>query len=328
MVTLLMNMSGHFLKIILLLLYFVCFSQAASAAEKYHTNIRYLYVQPGQTLHNIVRRLYPQRKKEWSKLRSEIVKINPHAFFNGDEARMKAGVRLELPKRMVIRPEVRPPARRKQVGVVEKAHGRVIAIDEYKRSRDLNVGKAVFLGDKIVTGEDGYLRLKMIDKAILDLHCYSIMVIEDYAIKGKRRSIINLLQGSIHRVTGTIGKLTGDVYEMKTPIANVGVRGTEYALRVYQSKGCGGSANADNGFYLEVIKGLVNVHNKAGKLLVAKGDTAYVPLPDKKPVEKKFNPAILRPVKKAPAPTPSMVKDNSISIWWWLLGIVVIAIAV
>ncbi len=322
-------MLGHSLKILLLLLYFFffCFSQAASAEEKYNTNIRYLYVQPGQTLHNIVRRLYPQRKKEWSTLRSEIVKINPHAFVNSNESKMKAGVRLELPQRMVVRPEVRPPARRKQVGVVEKRRGRVIAIDEYKRSRDLNVGRPVFLGDKIVTGEDGYLRLKMIDKAILDLHCYSIMVIEDYAIKGKRRSIINLLQGSIHRVTGTIGKLTGDVYEMKTPIANVGVRGTEYALRVYQSKGCGGSVDADNGFYLEVIKGLVNVHNKAGKLLVAKGDMAYVPLPDKKPVEKKFNPAILHPVKKA-VPTPSMVKDNSISIWWWLLGIVIIAVAI
>ena len=316
-------MSGLFLKICLLLSLFSCLQIPAYAGEKYNAEVRYLYVQPGQTLHNIVRRLYPERKKDWPELRAEIVRSNPYAFLNGDETRMKAGVKLQLPKRMVVRPETLPPQKRKQVGTVIETRGQVVAVDAARVSRRLKKGNAVYLGDKLITGEDGYLRLKMIDKAVLDLRCFSIMVIEEYALKtGNRRSILNLLQGSLRKVTGSIGKLTDDVYELRTPVANVGVRGTEYALRVYQSKGCGGTVDADDGFYLEVIKGLVDVHNQAGSTVVAKGDTAYVALPEKAPVKKDIDKAILNPVKATEAD-----EEESSGIWWWLLGIAVLAIA-
>ncbi|MBT8127257.1 MAG: FecR domain-containing protein, partial [Gammaproteobacteria bacterium] len=211
---------------------------AGAAEETIRADARYLYVQPGQTLHNIVRRLYPQRQSEWSQLEQQIVRDNPDAFIDGDKTKMKAGVRLELPKRMVVKP--RPIARKpSQVGEVLMARGETLAINQQKVSRDLNVGDAVYVGDKIVTGENGFLRLHMVDNARLDLRCYSIMVIENYDLQSKkRRSILNLLQGSLRKVSGEIGKWTEDVYQLKTPVASVGVRGTEYALRVYQSRGC------------------------------------------------------------------------------------------
>lgn len=82
----------------------------------------------------------------------------------------------------------------------------------------------------------------MIDNAVLDLRFFSIMVIEEYALNDtSRRSIINLLQGSLKKVTGEMGKLAEDVHALKTPLASIGVRGTEYALRVFQSKGYGGT---------------------------------------------------------------------------------------
>ena len=67
------------------------------AKDEIDADIRFLYVQPGQTLHNIVRRLYPERPRDWEKLEQQIVRENPHAFVDGDKTRMKAGVRLELP---------------------------------------------------------------------------------------------------------------------------------------------------------------------------------------------------------------------------------------
>lgn len=317
------RMPCFFLKHLILFIVLLLPSLTVLAEENYQTDIRYLYVQSGQTLHNIVRRLYPERKQDWKKLRAEIVRLNPHAFSNGDETKMKAGVKLTLPQRMVIRPEVLPPHKRKQVGEVVDVRGQVLAVDARKISRGLKAGEPVFLGDKLITGEDGYLRLKMIDRAILDLRCYSIMVIEDYAIKtGNRRSILNLLQGSLRKVTGTIGKVADDVYELRTPVANIGVRGTEYALRVFQSKGCGGTVDADDGLYLEVIKGLVDVHNSAGHEVVAKGDTAYVELPSRKPVKKDIDRAILEPHRHKP-----VEQEESTSLWWWLLGIALVAVA-
>ncbi len=323
-------MPELFLKLILLLTIFCSFPVAGMAKEKYNTKIRYLYVQPGQTLHNIVRRLYPERKKEWAKLRAEIVHINPHAFIHGDAAKMKARVRLKLPGHRVVK-----PIKLKQVGIVTEVRGQVVAVDARKVSRRLKKNNPVFLGDKLVTGKDGFIQLHMIDKAVLDLHCYSIMVIEKYALEtGNRSSILNLLQGSIRKISGTIGRLKNDIYELKTPVANVGVRGTEYALRVFQSKGCGGTIDTDNGFYLEVIRGLVNVHNKAGSTLVSKGETAYVALPDKAPVKEKINLAILNPAPKkivtkpVKKPTSEVAKSSSGGhVWWWVLGVVVLAVA-
>ena len=299
------------------------------ATEAYNADIRYLHVQKGQTLHNIVSRLYPERVKEWPKLKQDIVKLNPHAFIDSDPTRMKAGVRLELPKRVVVRSTPAQPVKLKKVGTVVENEGSVVAVDQRKVSRKLSKGDPVFLGDKVITGEIGYVRLKMIDDAVLDLRCFSIMVIEAYALNDtSRRSILNLLQGSLKKVTGQIGKKTEDVYELKTPVASVGVRGTEYALRVFQSKGCGGTLDADDGLYLEVIKGLVDVHNVAGKEVIAKGETAYVPLPKAAPQKVKIKPGVIQPIVKTEVKEAEESEEESSSLWWWLLGIAGIALLI
>jgi hypothetical protein len=312
----------------LLIFLFICAlsSSLSYAGEEYNADIRFLHVQKGQTLHNIVKRIYPERRKEWSRLTADIVRLNPHAFVDNDPTKMKAEVRLTLPNIIVIDPVSAKPLVKFQVGVVQERSGSVIAVDKRKVSRKLHKNSPIFIGDKVITGEDGSVRLQMIDDAVLDLRCFSIMVIEEYALKaGNRRSILNLLQGSLKKITGKIGDLTEDVYELRTPIASVGVRGTEYALRVFQSKGCGGTVDADESFYLEVIKGLVDVRTKAGQQVYAKGDTAYVDLPESMPKKVKIKPGIIKP---APVPAPVDESTEGTSLWWWLLGIVALVLII
>ncbi len=316
----------YLVKLLIFLFIFGLNPTISTAKEAYNTDIRYLHVQRGQTLHNIISRLYPKRKKEWPQLTRDLVRLNPHAFVNNDPTKMKAGVRLKLPEKVVVRSQPVKPIKLKRVGTVDESTGSVVAVDKRQVSRKLKRGEPVFLGDKVVTGEDGFVRLRMIDDALLDLRCFSIMVIEEYALNTtNRRSILNLLQGSLKKVTGKIGKLTEDVYELRTPVASVGVRGTEYALRVFQSKGCGGTVDADDGFYLEVIKGLVDVHNEAGKAVIAKGETAYVPLPKAVPKKVKIKPGIVKPVVKTEVKEP---EEEGGSFWWWLLGIVGVALLI
>lgn len=299
---------------------------AVSAGNDFSADIRYLHVQKGQTLHNIVKRLYPNRVKEWPKLTDDIVRQNPHAFINNDPTRMKADVRLKLPQKSIVRAvPIRPtvPVKAKTVGVVIESNGSVVAVDNNRESRKLYKDSVVYIGDKVITGEDGFVRLQMVDEAILDLRCFSIMVIEDYAINpSNRRSILNLLQGSLKKITGKIGEMSEDVYELKTPVASIGVRGTEYALRVFQSKGCGGTVDTDDGLYVEVIKGLVDVHNQSGNAVAAKGDTIYVALPETAPKKEKIKTGILKPVSE-----PEPVPDADYSILW-LLGIVAVILLI
>lgn len=284
-------------------------------------NTRFLYVQPGQTLHNIVSRLYPGQEARWPRLRKEIVHLNPSAFVNGKESGLKAGVRLILPhkdKQHVL----------KRVGEVVQVHGQVAAVGIDKVTRKLAVGDGVYVGDKLITGEDGFLRLTMIDHAKLDLRCFTIMVIEEYALhKTDRRSILKLLQGSIRKISGEIGKMKNDIYELQTPVASIGVRGTEYALRVFQSKGCGGTVDTDDGLFLKVIKGLVDVTNHAGSTVVAKGNQLYIPLPDTRPVAKAIPPGVFKPVPvEKPVEKKPEVKEG-VSWWWYALGVVLVAAA-
>ncbi len=298
------------------------------ASDAFQADIRYLHVQKGQTLHNIVRRLYPERRKEWPTITRDIVRLNPHAFIKNNPTRMKAGVRIELPKKSIPKnarhSSRHKPASLKPVGVVAESQGRVVAVNQSQITRILRKDQYVYLGDKVITGEQGSVRLRMIDNAILELRCFSIMVIEEYALNStSRRSILNLLQGSLKKVTGTIGELTEDVYLLKTPVASIGVRGTEYALRVFQSKGCGGTIDADDGLYLEVIKGLVDVHNEAGRELIAKNEAVYVPLPQTAPKKIAIEPGMLKsgmlkPVIKG----QKQENEDSSDFWWWLLGVI------
>lgn len=300
----------------------------ATAADisEIKAEVRFLYVQPGQTLHNIVRRLYPGQEARWPQIRQEIVNLNRAAFINGDEASMKAGVRLTLPGK------AKPKKALKPVGSVMRVDGQVIAVGQSKITRKLVAGDEVYVGDKLITGEDGFLRLSMIDNAKLDLRCFSIMVIEEYQIKSAdRRSILKLLQGSLRKVTGEIGKMAEDIYELQTPVASVGVRGTEYALRVFQSRGCGGTIDTnDDGLFLQVIKGLVDVQNASGTTTVAKGNQLYIPLPDAAPEKKDIAPGVFEPVVEPPvSKVVDKVEDEDAGTnwWWYVLGVIAIAVA-
>jgi hypothetical protein len=307
--------------LIVLAVFSFCPATTAVATEEIQADIRFLYVQPGQTLHTIVRRLYPERPNDWERLEQQIVRENPHAFINGDKTRLKADVRLDLPRRMVVKP--RPIANRSiQAGEVILSRGQANIVGHDRKTRALDVGDGVFVGDRIVTGEDGFVQLLMVDGARVDLRCYSIMVIEKYDLQSTRRSsILKLLQGSVHKVSGKIGKSKDDVYEMKTPVASVGVRGTEYALRVFQSKGCDGSVDTDDkGLYVKVLEGTVDVHNRAADTAVAKSETLYIPQPDKAPVEKDIEPGVIEPLTEES-------EDDSVSSWWWaVLGVIALAL--
>jgi hypothetical protein len=73
-----------------------------------------------------------------------------------------------------------------------------------------------------------------------------------------------------------------------------------------------------------MIKGLVDVHNPAGSTVVAVGETAYVPLPESAPKKTKVKAGVLHPVQLE----TEADEDEDASYWWWLLGIVAIAVLI
>ena len=292
---------------------------AVAASADFKVEKRYLYVQPGQTVFSIVKVLYPDQKEQWPVIINEIVKKNPHAFERGVASQIRVGERIELP---TLKSGIKPVSKvmvykgPESVGQVLQARGKTFAISAKNINRDLAIGSEIFVGDRLFTGVDGFIRLSMIDEAKIDLRCNSEVLIEDYRLlRAGNRSIIHLIKGSLRKVTGSIGKMTEDIYEMRTPMATVGVRGTDYALRVLQSHGCDGSVDVNSdGLFVKVNSGAIDLKNKSGTTGLNEGDAAHVASNGANPQNIRVGDGVFD-------------AEEETSWWKWLLLIVIIAAA-
>ncbi len=257
-------------------------STYAGASDKFNAQKRYLYIQPGQSVFSIVKVIYPDEKPRWSKIIKKIVKINPHAFSHSDPLKIKVGERIELPNISLIKTTQKKHAhlfkQKQTVGQVIKKRGKAFVISKKNKQRKLDIGSEIYVGDRIFTGVTGYIRLNMIDQAKIDLRCNSEMLIEEYRLlRGGNRSVIYLIKGSVKKITGTIGKMADDLYEMHTPLATVGVRGTEYAIRVLQQHGCDGSLDVNSkGLFVKVNRGEIDVKNKKESRVLKQNEAMYL----------------------------------------------------
>lgn len=128
--------------------------------------------------------------------------------------------------------------------------------------RPLTPGAAVERGDTLVTAADGNVQVRFVDDALLMVRPNSRIRVDDYRVEGsKLHSVLSLIAGGIRTLTGRIGKTQRDAYLMNTPTATIGVRGTDYELRLCQGDCPAGSAD---GLYLGVTDGGIVARNDAG----------------------------------------------------------------
>ncbi|MBF0434167.1 MAG: cadherin domain-containing protein [Magnetococcales bacterium] len=106
-----------------------------------------------------------------------------------------------------------------------------------KEKRVLDEGSPVFEGDRIVTGSKARLILKMKDDAVIALGEDSEFLVQKYAFKVRPDNTVNeedgnkgevkLNKGSAKFTSGRLGQLKSKPFHMVTPVATMGVRGTE-----------------------------------------------------------------------------------------------------
>jgi hypothetical protein len=102
---------------------------------------------------------------------------------------------------------------------------------------------------------------------------------------GSERGFLSLLKGGFRTVTGLIGKRNKANYQVNTPTATIGIRGTEFAV-------------SDGGGAVFVGEGSISVCNTGGCTFVGAGETVFVPDAVSKPQ------IVLRSVDLPPAPPP------------------------
>ena len=146
------------------------------------------------------------------------------------------------------------------------------------------VGTRISAGDTVITGPGGYVRLEMSDGGEMVLRPDSQLKVEHYTfVKAKREDdsfVLSMMKGGLRAITGLIGKRGNkDAYELKTSNGTIGIRGTQFDLRVCLAN-CGALAD---GTYLLVRYGAVQASNAQGSLAVAAGQVAFMP-PNRPPV--------------------------------------------
>ena len=116
-------------------------------------------------------------------------------------------------------------------GMVVAARGEVIALSN-GGSRELKQGDFIYVNDEIMTTNRSFVVLQFEDGAKVTVRPDSTLIIEQYLYNGDAgdEAELNLVSGGLRVITGAMAKNNPENYKVRTPVALMGVRGTEFSV--------------------------------------------------------------------------------------------------
>jgi len=97
------------------------------------------------------------------------------------------------------------------------------------------IGEKVYMKDSLKTGRDGSLGVIFKDDTLLSIGPQSEIIISEFLFspaEGKLSIVTRLLKGTAIYLTGIIAKLSPESVRFETPVANIGIRGTKFAVKI------------------------------------------------------------------------------------------------
>ena len=165
-----------------------------------------------------------------------------------------------------------------KAGLVILSLGKNYAHQPDSDSRLLKRKSDIFDKDVVVTGKKGRIQLRFTDGSLLALGSDSQFEVEKYHYSDEKpaegKSVYKLLKGSMRTITGAISKADTANYEVKTPIATIGVRGTDYTLAFCEEQ-CQETAS-DSGLYGYVLEGGIRIRTAEKREEVMAGRYFFV----------------------------------------------------
>ena len=130
-------------------------------------------------------------------------------------------------------------------GMVVASRGEVIALSN-GGSRVLKQGDFIYVSDEIITSNRSFAVLQFEDGAKVTVRPDSTMIIESYLYNGdgNDEATLNLVEGGLRVITGAMAKSNPENYKVRTPVALMGVRGTEFSVML-----CGDQICAEDQLY-------------------------------------------------------------------------------
>ena len=181
-------------------------------------------------------------------------------------------------------------------GRVEFAIGPVTVVGADGRSRPATRGIELDTGDTVQTN-NGRMQVRMTDGAFISLQPNTEFGIKDYKFAGKadgsENALYSLFKGAMRTVTGLIGRTNRNRYQVATPTATVGIRGTGGLIQVQN----------DGSTLVQGTSGIWFLANPAGTIDIPAGVAGIAPVdPNQPPKETVQVPTA------GPSPLPTLIE--------------------
>jgi len=137
----------------------------------------------------------------------------------------------------------------------------------------LKQGSKIDNGDMLESQKETYAEIQFIDESVITLGPNTQFKVDNYSYNKDKpnedRSLFSLIAGTLRSVTGKLGHRNNSNYQLKTPAATIGIRGTIFLARYTPenteiASETNGMEKADcapqgPGLFLKVVEGAVSL---------------------------------------------------------------------
>ena len=295
-----------------------------------------LHVDPGMSIDQIVRKVYPTEVELWLDIKNKLIELNPYSFHPNSD-RLVAGSRLKLVEIKRLAEQV--VSNKSKVGYVVRQKGRVTVKDLNGETQILEINSPIYEGDRITTGMGSTAYIAMDDGAEIYLKEDSIIKISTYVITSgfdkDSSSVLDLIRGGLRKITGSIGASALSNYQVQTGLATIGIRGTEYVIKLCKQDDCNqtvGRNDPDAKLHAVVLQGIITLTTEDDvQILMAIGEYGTASQYELAVLDDVTIPSGLLDTEESTQfnvivpQQQEKVEDSSDSMWKWILGIILIA---
>ena len=138
----------------------------------------------------------------------------------------------------------------------------------------LRRGSSIMVGDRLETTANGHVHIHFVDNGAVSVRPESVLEVQSYKFDAQNPAVnevrLRLDQGTSRSISGAATEADKNRFRLNTPIAAIGVRGTDF---IVQSDPSGVRATVADG---AIVMGPLSATCSAGALGPCSGDTARV----------------------------------------------------
>jgi hypothetical protein len=107
-------------------------------------------------------------------------------------------------------------------------------------TRGVDRGTAIRVGDRVQTQSGGHVHLRFVDGGRLSIRPSSSLHVEDYSHSQQQPALgaikFRLEEGVVRSITGSWGEAARERFRLNTPVAAIGVKGTDFVVKTEGDK--------------------------------------------------------------------------------------------